>query len=82
MYTERKAGETIKNSAQGLFTFATYGLGMFIGTAVAGLVGNHYTVNGEFQWRSIWYVPAGIAIFVLLYFVLFFKEKRDIKPAV
>ena len=82
MYTERKAGDKIKNSAQGLFTFATYGLGMFIGTAVAGIVGNYYTENGEFQWRSIWYVPAAIAIFVLVYFVLFFKEKRDIKPAV
>jgi MFS family permease len=28
MYTERKAGEKIKSAAQGLFTFATYGLGM------------------------------------------------------
>ena len=25
MYTEKKAGEKIKNAAQGLFTFATYG---------------------------------------------------------
>ncbi|MDE3250517.1 MAG: MFS transporter, partial [Bacteroidota bacterium] len=32
MYTEKKAGEKIKNAAQGLFTFATYGVGMFIGT--------------------------------------------------
>src|SRR5205809_4456570 len=32
MYTEKKAGEKIKSAAQGLFTFATYGLGMFIGT--------------------------------------------------
>jgi len=31
MYTEKKAGEKIKNAAQGLFTFATYGAGMFIG---------------------------------------------------
>ncbi|HEY4337180.1 MAG TPA: nucleoside permease, partial [Puia sp.] len=32
MYTEKKAGAKIKNAAQQLFTFATYGLGMFIGT--------------------------------------------------
>lgn len=81
MYTERKAGDKIKNAAQGLFTFATYGLGMFIGTAVAGLVGDYYTEDGQFLWRNIWYVPAAIAIFVLVYFVIFFKEKRDIKPA-
>jgi nucleoside transporter len=81
MYTEKKAGEKIKNAAQGLFTFATYGLGMFIGTWVSGFVADYYTVNGEYNWTSIWYVPAGIAIFVLVYFVLFFKEKREIKPA-
>ncbi len=81
MYTEHKAGEKIKNAAQGLFTFATYGLGMFIGTAISGVVADYYTVDGAFQWRSIWYVPAGIAVFVLVYFVIFFKEKREIKPA-
>jgi nucleoside transporter len=81
MYTERKAGDKIKNAAQGLFTFATYGLGMFIGTGVSGFVADYYTENGAFQWTSIWYVPASIAVFVLIYFVIFFKEKRDIKPA-
>ena len=38
MYTEKKAGEKIKSAAQGLFTFATYGLGMFIGTWISGLI--------------------------------------------
>lgn len=81
MYTEQKAGDKIKNAAQGLFTFATYGLGMFIGTGFSGYVADYYTVDGQFQWRSIWYVPAAIAVFVLLYFLLFFKEKRLVKPA-
>jgi len=82
MYTEKKAGEKIKNAAQGLFTFATYGLGMFIGTWVSGFVADHYTVNGHYNWPSIWYVPAGIAVFVLVYFIIFFREKKEIKPAV
>lgn len=81
MYTEQKAGDKIKNAAQGLFTFATYGLGMFIGTGFSGFVTEYYTENGEFQWRSIWYVPAAIAVLVLVYFVIFFKEKRLVKPA-
>jgi nucleoside transporter len=81
MYTEKKAGLKIKNAAQGLFTFATYGLGMFIGTWVSGFVADHYTKNNEYQWTSIWYVPAGIAVFVLVYFILFFKEEKEIKQA-
>ena len=81
MYTERKAGAKIKNAAQGLFTFATYGLGMFIGTWFSGFSADYFTENGEYNWTSIWYVPAGIAVFVLIYFIIFFKEKREIQPA-
>lgn len=81
MYTEKKAGEKFKNAAQGLFTFATYGLGMFIGTWFSGFVADHFNINGQYDWTSIWYVPAGIAVFVLVYFMIFFKEKREIKPA-
>lgn len=85
MYTEKKAGAQIKNAAQGLFTFATYGLGMFIGTYFSGLIAGMYTLdrvnpftnmNGH-DWTSIWYVPAIIAALVLLYFILFFKEKKN-----
>jgi nucleoside transporter len=79
MYTEKKAGDKIKNAAQGLFTFATYGLGMFIGTWFFGAVSDFYTVDGAFDWPKIWYVPTAIAVFVLLYFLVFFKEKREIR---
>lgn len=81
MYTEKKAGERIKNAAQGLFTFATYGVGMVIGTRFSGFVTDHYTENGTANWTSIWYVPAGIAVAVLLYFLIFFKENKEIKQA-
>ena len=81
MYTEKKAGAKIKNAAQGLFTFATYGLGMVIGTWVAGFVGDNYSADNSYQWTQIWYVPAGIAIFVLVYFLIFFKERKEIREA-
>lgn len=79
MYTEKKSNERIKNTAQGLFTFVTYGLGMFIGTWFSGFVTSHYTVNNVYQWRSIWFVPTIIAIAVLILFIFFFKEKREIE---
>jgi nucleoside transporter len=81
MYTEKKAGDKIKNAAQGLFTFATYGIGMFIGTWFSGFTANYYTSNGVYDWQSIWMVPAYIAIGVLLYFIFFFNEKKEIKTA-
>jgi nucleoside transporter len=79
MYTEKKAGEGIKNAAQQLFTFATYGLGMFIGTYFSGYIDDVYAISPNVHdWRHIWLVPAYIAAGVLLYFILFFREKKQI----
>ncbi len=87
MYTEKKAGEKIKNAAQGLFTFATYGVGMFIGTWFSGVIVDKYAIINEqtkvvtHNWTNIWYAPAIIAAFVLVYFILFFREKKQIAVA-
>lgn len=80
IYTNAKAGEKIKSQAQGLISLATYGIGMYIGSILAGLVTEKYTIDGIKDWGSIWLVPAGIAAVVLLLFVLFFKDNtRDIE---
>jgi len=81
MYTEKKAGEKIKNSAQALFTVASYGIGMVIGTYFSGFVVDAYTVDSAPQWNPIWMVPAYISIGVLIFFLLFFKEKKQIETA-
>ncbi|MCF1714136.1 nucleoside permease [Flavihumibacter sp. RY-1] len=78
MYSEKKAGEKNKNAAQGLFTFATYGLGMVIGTWFSGLVADHYVVGEGHDWQSIWLIPAAIAAAVLLYFIFFFHERKAV----
>jgi nucleoside transporter len=77
IYTDRLAGERYKNAAQGLITLATYGVGMLIGSLISGPIVDHYlleTGNGH-DWKQIWLIPAAIAAFVLLLFLLFFKEK-------
>ncbi len=83
MYTEKKAGENIKNAAQGLFTFATYGVGMFIGTNYSGFVveQNKLADATGHNWQSIWLTPAAIAGAVLIAFILFFKEKKEVAAA-
>ncbi|MFT3700779.1 MAG: nucleoside permease [Agriterribacter sp.] len=82
MYTEKKAGEKIKNAAQGLFTFATYGVGMLIGTWISGTVVDKYKISdGVHDWMKIWFVPVYIAAAVLVYFILLFREKKEITSA-
>ncbi|WP_232826855.1 nucleoside permease [Chitinophaga deserti] len=78
LYTEKKAGEKIKSAAQGLFTFATYGLGMVIGTLFSGMVADHYVTNGQRDWSHIWMVPVYIAAAVLIYFIIAFRDKKTI----
>lgn len=76
IYTDSKAGEKYRSSAQGLIAIATYGIGMGIGSWIAGYVADMYTVEGIKNWTSIWMVPAGIAAVVLLLFILFFQDNK------
>jgi nucleoside transporter len=77
IYVDNEAPKYLKGSAQGLITFATYGLGMFIGTWFAGRVVDHYTLADMPDWSGIWLVPAFIAAFVLILFIFLFKEKNS-----
>ena len=70
IYVDERAPKNIKSAAQGLITFATYGVGMFIGSWLSGVVVESYTVIGNdnnpvYQWNSIWLVPAVLAGIVL-----------------
>lgn len=80
IYTDNKAGERIKSSAQGLITLATYGIGMGIGSKLSGIVLDMYTKDGVKDWTSVWLVPAGIAAVVLVLFALLFTDNKKGVP--
>jgi MFS family permease len=81
IYSDQKAGEKIKSQAQGLISLATYGVGMYIGSLVAGYVQKRYTTgegaNSVTNWTNVWLVPAAIAGVVLLLFLILFKDKKS-----
>jgi nucleoside transporter len=81
IYTDNKAGEKIKSSAQGLITLATYGIGMGIGSKLSGIVLDNYTFTDAsgivtHNWNGVWMIPAIIAAVVLVLFIIFFKDKN------
>lgn len=79
IYTDNKAGDKIKSSAQGLISLATYGIGMGIGSKIAGVVLDYYTrPDGSKDWLGVWLVPAGIAAVVLVLFIVFFSDKKRV----
>jgi nucleoside transporter len=76
IYTDERAGERIRASAQGMITLATYGVGMLIGFWVAGVVADKYKVADGHTWQNVWLIPAGIALVVLLIFLMFFRDTK------
>lgn len=77
IYTEQQAGARFKSSAQGLITLATYGIGMFIGSYISGFVVDIYKNGEAHNWTSIWMVPAGLAVVILLGFAFFFRSEKE-----
>lgn len=75
IHTDNKAPSSIRGSAQALFSFLTYGVGMWIGNVISGHVVDHYTENGVRNWSRIWSVPAIGAVICLALFLLLWRDK-------
>jgi nucleoside transporter len=81
IYTDNKAGDDIRSSAQGLISLATYGIGMSIGSYLAGAVKDWAKTDTGIDYLKFWTVPAVIAGVVLLLFVFFFTDKQKAVPS-
>jgi nucleoside transporter len=84
IYIDRKAPAALRSAAQGLIAFITYGLGLMTGSWISGLIVDHYVlhvpvVGRTYDWRSIWLVAAVTSAMVLVLFLLFFREKKEIE---
>ena len=75
IYTDFKAGEKYKSTAQGLITLATYGVGMLIGFRFAGWLTDQYISDIGHLWKNIWIQPAIFSFVVLTLFLIFFKNE-------
>jgi len=83
IYVENAAPEQKRASAQGLITLATYGVGMYIGSRVQGLIqqkNEFVDATGQItnhDWYHIWIFPAILAAIVMVIFAIFFNEKAN-----
>jgi len=81
LFVDREAEPTIRASAQGLYMIMINGFGAFFGSTAAGMVVDHYTVDGVKDWQSIWFAFAGYALVLGLVFPFLFRYRND-RPAV
>lgn len=88
IYTDHKAGEQVRSSAQGLITLATYGVGMYIGFWLAGEIANQHAIKDAagkvigHNWKQVWIFPCLFAAGVALLFFLLFKNDKKKMQAV
>jgi MFS family permease len=86
IYIDRKAPLGLRAAAQGIITFITYGLGMFVGSWLSGAVVEHYALaapvgTATYDWKSIWLFSAAASVIVLLLFLFTFSDKgEEAKP--
>lgn len=73
IYAKSVAPKEILSTMQALMFAATTGLGMLLGTQLAGVVMDKFKTEGKFQWRQIFMVPAAIALVCILVFILLFN---------
>lgn len=80
IYTDNHAGKKFQSAAQGLITMATYGVGLLIGSFIAGAVAQGWQLpGGTHDWKIIWILPAGFAFIVMVLFWILFKETKQDK---
>jgi nucleoside transporter len=79
IYVDKKSTAAVRGQAQGFFVFVTYGVGMLIGAYVAGQVYNRFLAGATAlpldRWQSFWWLPAGFAAVVLIFFALAFHDR-------
>ena len=81
MYVDQQAGKEIRGAAQGLHAFVTLGIGMFVGSWLSGVVGEHYAIHGTGEivthdWQMIWAIPAVISVVLSVLFVVLFRDRE------
>ncbi len=80
IYVDKKADKKIKGQAQGLIVLATYGIGMLVGTQVAGSIFNIFLGDAAQltleRWQAFWRIPALFALVVMIFFFIFFQDNK------
>ena len=73
IFANEIAPEDIRGSMQALIFAATTGVGLFLGTQLAGITMDTFKKGDKFQWRPIFAVPCLIMLACTLGFILLFK---------
>src|SRR3984957_4327076 len=82
LYPDQEAPANLRSAAQGLITFLTYGVGMLIGSLIAGRTVDYFTHTAggvvTRNWQSFWISSSLSAFVILLLIAIFFRSHSKI----
>ncbi len=77
LYVNSRVPAFLRATAQGVVTFASFGVGVFIGNFLAGEIVQHFTLaDGQHDWQAIFILPALVGLLVALGFALLFPAAK------
>jgi nucleoside transporter len=79
IHVDNEAPTDIRASAQALFSFLTYGAGMYLGSELSGRIKDHYTdaATKVTDWSAFWTLPSVGVLISLAIFVIFFHGRTQ-----
>jgi nucleoside transporter len=72
IYVSSVAAKEIAGSAQALIILVTTGIGLFLGTQVAGFSMDRFVAEGKIDWRKVFLIPLLCTVFGVLALVVAF----------
>lgn len=83
IYVDNRVPTFLRSTAQGFISFANQGIGLLIGSLIAGeVVLAHTLPGGGHDWRSIWLVPGLVGLAAALVFWMFFPKRGGLNRRV
>jgi nucleoside transporter len=85
LYTDQEAPANLRSAAQGLITFVTYGVGMFVGALLSGVSMDYFTTTiagaATRNWQSFWLISGLGAFVILLLIAVFFRSRNKVQTS-
>ena len=83
LYTDQEAPAHLRITAQGFIQFLTYGVGMFLGSILSGVVVDIFTTGSGAtitrDWRSFWMTSSIGAFAIFLLVAMVFQSKKKVE---
>lgn len=77
IYLDTRVPVHLRGTGQGFYSLLTLGIGVFIGSTIAGqTVSAHTLADHSHNWTQIWLLPTWFGVVVAFGFLYFFKGKQ------